>query len=82
VTLSVAAVLQLRRPRFLRGMLPYGVRTFLQRIFRLTSDHLPSTTNLPHSPQNKTANNANGTGYEKFGDFLEYPRNERFYLFC
>jgi hypothetical protein len=42
VTLSVTAILQLRRPRLLRGMLPYGVRTFLQRILRFTSDHLPS----------------------------------------
>ena len=32
-----------RRPRILRGMLPYGVRTFLWRILRLTSDRLPST---------------------------------------
>src|SRR5437667_8682409 len=31
VTLSVAAILQLRRPRILRGMSPYGVRTFLQQ---------------------------------------------------
>jgi len=31
VTLSVSAIFQLRRPRILRGMLPYGVRTFLQR---------------------------------------------------
>src|SRR5437773_8615103 len=31
VTLSVTAIFQLRRPRVLRGMLPYGVRTFLQR---------------------------------------------------
>src|SRR5580693_1059508 len=30
VTLSVIAVFQLRRPRVLRGMPPYGVRTFLQ----------------------------------------------------
>jgi hypothetical protein len=30
VTLSVVAIFQLRRPRILRGMLPYGVRTFLQ----------------------------------------------------
>jgi hypothetical protein len=29
VTLSVTAVFQPRRPRILRGMLPYGVRTFL-----------------------------------------------------
>jgi hypothetical protein len=46
VTLSVTAILQPRRPRFLRGMLPYGVRTFLQRILRFTSDHLPSARNL------------------------------------
>src|SRR6266516_994243 len=42
VTLSVATILQPRRPRFLRGMLPYGVRTFLQQALPLTSDHLPS----------------------------------------
>jgi hypothetical protein len=42
VTLSVTAILQLRRPRVLRGMSPYGVRTFLQQALRLTSDHLPS----------------------------------------
>src|SRR5438477_4837062 len=33
VTLSVTAVLQLWHPRVLRGMLPYGVRTFLQRVY-------------------------------------------------
>jgi hypothetical protein len=43
VTLSVNARFRERRPRILRGMLPYGVRTFLQRISRFTSDHLPST---------------------------------------
>ena len=31
VTLSVTAVFQLRCPRVLRGMPPYGVRTFLQQ---------------------------------------------------
>src|SRR6266542_747664 len=31
VTLSVTTVFQLWRPRILRGMPPYGVRTFLQR---------------------------------------------------
>jgi hypothetical protein len=46
VTLSVIAVFQLRRPRVLRGMPPYGVRTFLQQAKRLTSDHLPSANNL------------------------------------
>jgi hypothetical protein len=40
VTLSVTAILQLRRPRVFRGMLPYGVRTFLSGLLR--SDHLPS----------------------------------------
>jgi hypothetical protein len=40
VTLSVTAILQLRRPRVFRGMLPYGVRTFLSEFLR--SDHLPS----------------------------------------
>jgi hypothetical protein len=42
VTLSVNARLGERRPRVLRGMLPYGVRTFLWRALLLTSDHLPS----------------------------------------
>jgi hypothetical protein len=42
VTLSVDARLGERRPRVLRGMLPYGVRTFLWRALLLTSDHLPS----------------------------------------
>src|SRR5438045_82686 len=40
VTLSVTALLQTRRPRVLRGMLPSGVRTFLSEFLR--SDHLPS----------------------------------------
>ena len=55
----------LQRPRVLRGMLPYGVRTFLQRIFRFTSDHLPSATNLPHWPKKKTAGKADGNGLSK-----------------
>src|SRR5439155_12391075 len=42
VTLSVAAILRLRRPRLLRGVLPYGVRTFLWRTLLPASDHLPS----------------------------------------
>jgi hypothetical protein len=46
VTLSVNARLRECCPRILRGMLPYGVRTFLQQALRLTSDHLPSTQNL------------------------------------
>ena len=55
VTLSVNARFRERRPRILRGMLPYGVRTFLQRIpprRRLTSDHLPSAGILAHSGLN------------------------------
>ena len=42
VTLSVTALLQTQCPRLLRGMLPYGVRTFLWRTLLLSSDHLPS----------------------------------------
>jgi hypothetical protein len=42
VTLSVAVPFREPRPRFLRGMLPFGVRTFLWPASRLTSDHLPS----------------------------------------
>ena len=42
VTLSVATILQSQRPRVLRGMPPYGVRTFLWLALRLTSDRLPS----------------------------------------
>src|SRR3954469_620965 len=49
VTLSVIAIFQPRRPRILRGMLPYGVRTFLQQTLRFTSDHLPSAHILAHS---------------------------------
>src|SRR5213079_3075603 len=53
VTLSIAAVFQLQLPRILRGMAPYGVRTFLQQNpanAGLTSDHLPSVTNLSQIP--------------------------------
>src|SRR6266446_2075198 len=46
VTLSVNPDFRRGCPRFLRGMLPYGVRTFLQRTFRFTSDHLPSAANV------------------------------------
>jgi hypothetical protein len=57
VTLSVNARFRERRPRILRGMLPYGVRTFLQQIPQagLTSDHLPSTHSLTQRPEKKTA---------------------------
>src|SRR2546430_8471029 len=51
VTLSVNVRLRERCPRILRGMLPYGVRTFLQQILRLTSDHLPSADRLAQSGQ-------------------------------
>src|SRR5437868_13698487 len=40
VTLSVSARLGERRPRVLRGMPPYGVRTFLSESF--LSDHMLS----------------------------------------
>jgi hypothetical protein len=55
VTLSVAAVFQPQRPRTLRGMPPYGVRTFLQQVLRLTSDHLPSRGSIsqPGKPENR-----------------------------
>src|SRR5438046_10370885 len=56
VTLSVTAILQLRRPRVLRGMSPYGVRTFLQQASRLTSDHLPSMIMLSQSGQHESRN--------------------------
>src|ERR1044072_7277426 len=36
VTLSVTAIFQLRCPRVLRGMPPYGVRTFLQQPRKLS----------------------------------------------
>jgi hypothetical protein len=55
VTLSVTASLRTRRPRVFRGMLPYGVRTFLSRILRFASDHLPSARNLAHSGSQDTA---------------------------
>jgi len=49
VTLSVAAILQLRRPRILRGMLPYGVRTFLQRAAKAAHQRSSAiASNLPH----------------------------------
>ena len=53
VTLSVTAVFQLRCPRVLRGMPPYGVRTFLQQAKRLTSDHLPSANSLSQPAKKK-----------------------------
>jgi hypothetical protein len=56
VTLSVTAILQLRRPRVLRGMSPYGVRTFLQQASRLTSDHLPSRL-IYHNQESKKGRN-------------------------
>jgi hypothetical protein len=49
VTLSVNARFRECCPRILRGMLPYGVRTFLQRALRLASDHLPSAHNVSQS---------------------------------
>jgi len=60
VTLSVTAILQLRRPRVLRGMSPYGVRTFLQQASRLTSDHLPSMIILSQSGKHESRNKKSG----------------------
>ena len=59
------AVAALRRPRPLRGMLPYGVRTFLQRASRLTSDHLPSARNLAQDRQSgsQESNRRNAYGF-------------------
>src|SRR3954471_16245097 len=56
VTLSVNPGLGRSRPRVFRGMLPYGVRTFLWRIPQggSTSDHLPSLRSY-HGPQNFAA---------------------------
>src|SRR3954465_14872872 len=42
VTLSVNPGFRPGCPRVLRGMLPYGVRTFLSRALPRVSDHLPS----------------------------------------
>src|SRR5437868_9242249 len=42
VTLSVSPDFRPGRPRVLRGMLPYGDRTFLSRALPRVSDHLPS----------------------------------------
>ena len=53
VTLSVNVRFRERCPRILRGMPPYGVRTFLQRILRFTSDHLPSEGNLSQPARKK-----------------------------
>jgi len=60
VTLSVTAILQLRRPRVLRGMSPYGVRTFLQQASRLTGDHLPSMIILSQSGKHESRNKKSG----------------------
>src|SRR3954470_24120997 len=48
VTLSVNPDLGRGCPRVLRGMLPYGVRTFLSELLR--SDHLPSRLNYHGRP--------------------------------
>src|SRR5436305_11301753 len=60
VTLSVTAILQLRRPRILRGMSPYGVRTFLQQASPLPSDHLPSMIILSQSGKHESRNKKSG----------------------
>ena len=81
MTLSVAAILQLRRPRVLRGMLPYGVRTFLKQASRLTSDHLPSALILAQfGIRKRTADYADITDTHRFGQLslIRFnPRNPR-----
>src|SRR5215831_18860709 len=62
VTLSVNVRFRECCPRILRGMLPYGVRTFLQQALRLTSDHLPSTRSLTQRPVKKTATHKGRAG--------------------
>src|SRR5437868_9729634 len=67
VTLSVTAILQLRRPRVFRGMLPYGVRTFLSELLR--SDHLPSreaTTDSETEKANESGIQETRKGEEAF----------------
>jgi hypothetical protein len=54
VTLSVNARFRECCPRILRGMLPYGVRTFLQQTLRLTSDHLPSERSISQSAKQES----------------------------
>src|SRR3954468_10623998 len=54
VTLSVNARLREHCPRVLRGMLPYGVRTFLSESLR--SDHLPSRGSYHGCPRNQERN--------------------------
>jgi hypothetical protein len=69
VTLSVTAILQPRRPRVFRGMLPYGVRTFLWRALRSTSDHLPSRGSYhglgTKERRDRSSNKRPTTGYSK-----------------
>src|SRR5213075_3578504 len=63
VTLSVTEVFQPRRPRILRGMLPYGVRTFLQRTLLFTSDHLPSAQNLAQKQKSSSHETTRKSGF-------------------
>jgi hypothetical protein len=71
VTLSVSVRFRERCPRVLRGMLPYGVRTFLQQALRLTSDHLPSADNLAQKPKSGSQETRSNHVYEtKIPGFL------------
>jgi hypothetical protein len=77
VTLSVAAVLQPRHPHFLRGMSPYGVRTFLQQALPLTSDHLPSTVSLAQNRKSGKPGTQEAVGKKRNGAsrLKHYSRN-------
>ena len=74
VTLSVSARLGERRPRVLRGMPPYGVRTFLSELLR--SDHLPSRRIYHRRPGGKGMNQEN----RKIGKELGVARSKTFLL--
>jgi hypothetical protein len=57
VTLSVAQGLGPKRPRFIRGMLPFGVRTFLWSDSRQPSDRLHGQRLVPlrHNVKSETS---------------------------
>jgi hypothetical protein len=59
VTLSVAIPFRKSCPRVLRGMLPFGVRTFLWPALQPTSDHLPSPA-IYHKQESRKAGRGAG----------------------
>jgi hypothetical protein len=63
-------------------MLPYGVRTFLQRTLRFTSDHLPSAENLAQwKPKKREPRITRMSRIRREGEVYElnpfYPRHQR-----